>query len=154
VSLASIKTRWADAQSQNSFEDAPQFDIIVIPGSYSRGELLASTSAFLTEQTSNPNFIAIMCISSGILTLVQSGVLNQKRATAPSFLLPALRQQFPESLWQETAWTRQDSIWSSSSAVTAIAMMTAFIREYFWDRAEAVECALSAAGIAPLNDYE
>jgi transcriptional regulator GlxA family with amidase domain len=115
---------------------------------------LASASAFLTEQTSNPNFIAIMCISSGILTLVQSGVLNQKKATAPSFLLPALRQQFPESLWQETAWTRQDSIWSSSSAVTAIAMMTAFIREYFWDRAEAVECALSAAGIAPLNDYE
>lgn len=96
----------------------------------------------------------MMSIASGILTLVQSGFLHQKRATGPSLLLPTLRQRFPETTWQDTPWHRQDSLWTSRSAVSAIDMIAAWMREYFWDRSEVVECGLSAAGITPLDEYE
>jgi hypothetical protein len=33
-------------------------------------------------------------------------------------------------------------------------MVRTFMREYFWDRTEAVECALNAAGIGSLDEYE
>ncbi|KAF2269250.1 class I glutamine amidotransferase-like protein [Lojkania enalia] len=139
----------------NSFENAPQFDVLIIPGSFSTDELPVSATTFVTTQTSNNNLIAVMSVASGVLSLVQTGFLHQKRATGPTSLLPTLQQRFPETSWQETRWTRHDSLWTSSSAITAIDMLTAWMREYFWDRSEAVECALSAAGVARLDDeYE
>jgi transcriptional regulator GlxA family with amidase domain len=94
-----------------------------------------------------------MSISSGIQELVQSGSLHQKRATCPTAMFSTLQHRFPETNWQETAWVRQDKIWSSRSAVTGLDMIAAWMREYFWDRSAALECALSTAGIAPLDDY-
>ncbi|KAF2185401.1 class I glutamine amidotransferase-like protein [Zopfia rhizophila CBS 207.26] len=138
----------------NSFENAPQFDIILIPGSFSSAELSLSASTFITTQTSSPNLIAIMTISSGILALAQTGFLHERRATAPSSLLPNLRQRFPQTSWQETRWSRHGNIWSSSSAITAMDMMSAWMREYFWDRSEAAEWALNATGVARLEEYD
>ena len=95
-----------------------------------------------------------MSISSGILTLVQTGLLHRKRATCPPSLLPNLQERFPETSWEETRWTRHGNLWSSSSAITAMDMVTSWMREYFWDRSEAVECALSAAGISRPEEYD
>ncbi|KAF2256414.1 hypothetical protein BU26DRAFT_21546 [Trematosphaeria pertusa] len=138
----------------NSFDNSPHFDILIIPGSFTSSELPVSATAFLAERCSNLDTIAIMSVSSGILNLVQSGVLHQKRATGPSSLLPTLQQRFPETAWQHTPWTRQDKFWCSTSAISALDMAAAWMREYFWDRREAVECALAAAGIAPRDEYE
>lgn len=33
-------------------------------------------------------------------------------------------------------------------------MIAAWMREFFWDRHEAVECALAAAGIGSLDDFD
>ncbi|KAF1964971.1 hypothetical protein BU23DRAFT_585298 [Bimuria novae-zelandiae CBS 107.79] len=138
----------------NSFEDAPQFDILVIPGSFTASELSASAITFLTTQSSNPSMIAIFCVSSGILRLAQSGLLYQKRATGPPSLLRTLRQRYPDTLWQNFSWTRHDHLWSSTSAISALDMVAAWMREYFWDRTEALRCALTAAGIPPLDEDE
>ncbi|CAI6338204.1 unnamed protein product [Periconia digitata] len=138
----------------NSFEDAPQFDILVIPGSFSSGELSVQARGFLTTQCSNPALMAVMCIASGILDLGQTGLLRQKRCTGPPSLLPSLRQRFPEAGWLEMPWARHERLWSSGSAITALDMVAAWMREYYWDRSEVVECALVAAGIAPLDTYE
>ncbi|KAJ4365190.1 hypothetical protein N0V83_008808 [Neocucurbitaria cava] len=51
---------------QNSFENAPQFDILYIPGSFSSNELPVSATSFITEQCANPNLVAVMSIGSGI----------------------------------------------------------------------------------------
>lgn len=139
---------------QNSFEDAPKFDILVIPGSFSASELSVSATTFLASQSSSSEMTAIFCVSSGILRLAQSGVLYQKRATGPSSLLRLLRQRYPDTLWQNSAWTRHDHLWSSTSAISALEMVAAWMREYFWDRSEAVRCALTAAGISPLDEDE
>ncbi|KAF2737273.1 class I glutamine amidotransferase-like protein [Polyplosphaeria fusca] len=139
----------------NSFENAPQFDVLVIPGSFDTRELSLSASTFLSSQTSRPSVLAVMSIASGVLSLAQSGFLHEKRVTGPQSLLPLLQQRFPATSWQDTRWTRYGNLWSSSSAVTAMDMVTAWMRQYFWDRSEAVECALSAVGVSRLeDDYE
>ncbi|OAK95857.1 hypothetical protein IQ06DRAFT_231304 [Phaeosphaeriaceae sp. SRC1lsM3a] len=138
----------------NSFENSPQFDILLIPGSFSTGPLPPSAILFLTTQCSNPNFIAIMSLVSGILHLAQTSVLQKRRAAAPRSLLPALKARFLETFWRSTPWERHDRFWSSNSAVSALDMMRTFMREYFWDRKEAVECVLNAAGIGELDEYE
>ena len=102
---------------------------------------------------SHPDFIAVLSIASGISQLLQSGLLYQTRVTGPASLLPVLRQRFPEMSWQDSKWVRDRDVWSSSSAVTAIDMLAAWMRQYFWDRSEAVECALSAAGVDRRNRY-
>ncbi|KAF2709331.1 class I glutamine amidotransferase-like protein [Pleomassaria siparia CBS 279.74] len=135
----------------NSFENAPQFDILVIPGTFSKIELPLSVSIFLTTQAANPNLVATMSISSGILTLLQTGFLHGKRATCPPSLFTKLQKRSPGIFWQQTRWTRHGNVWSSNSAITGIDMVTTWMREYFWDRSEAVKFALAAAG-APLID--
>ncbi|KAF2833621.1 hypothetical protein CC86DRAFT_12303 [Ophiobolus disseminans] len=138
----------------NSFDNAPQFDILIVPGSFSSSELPVSAIAFLTTQSSHSNFIATMSIVSGILHLIQTGIFHKRRAAAPRNLLPALKQRYPETFWRATPWERHDKLWSSNSAVSALDMVRTFMREYFWDRAEAVECVLNAVGIGSLDECE
>jgi transcriptional regulator GlxA family with amidase domain len=95
-----------------------------------------------------------MSIVSGILHLAQTGILHKYRAAAPRSLLPTLKQRYPDVSWRSTPWERHDKFWSSNSAVSALDMMRTFMREYFWDRSEAVECALNAAGIGSLDECE
>ncbi|KAJ4294402.1 hypothetical protein N0V90_008092 [Kalmusia sp. IMI 367209] len=136
----------------NSFGDAPQFDILVIPGTFTASELPVSATLFLANQSSSPDMIAIFCVSSGILRLAQSGVLYQKRATGPPSLLRSLQQRYPDTVWENMPWTRHGHFWSSTSAISALDMVASFLREYFWDRRETVQCALTAAGIPPLDE--
>jgi transcriptional regulator GlxA family with amidase domain len=94
-----------------------------------------------------------MGIASGISQLVQTNILHRTRAAAPKNLLPALQQRYPETLWQHSSWARHEKVWTSNSAISALDMMATWMREYFWDRSEAVECVLTAAGMGSLYDY-
>jgi transcriptional regulator GlxA family with amidase domain len=116
--------------------------------------LPVEATSFLTSQCLNPNLIAIMSIASGICHLVQSGILRGTRAAAPKPLLPVLQQQYPETLWQRSAWARHEKVWTSNSSVSALDMVSTWMREYFWDRSQAVEYVLTAAGMGSLYDYD
>lgn len=96
----------------------------------------------------------MFCVSSGILRLAQSSIVYQKRATGPPNLIRTLRQRYPDTDWQDLPWMRHDFLWSSASAISALDMVAAWMREYFWDRQEALRYSLMAAGIAPLDDDE
>jgi transcriptional regulator GlxA family with amidase domain len=95
-----------------------------------------------------------MSIVSGILHLAQTSILHKRRAAAPRCLLQSLRQCYPDTAWQSAPWLRHEKIWSSNSAVSALDMVRTWMREYFWDRSEAVECVLNAAGIGKLDECE
>ncbi|KZM25136.1 uncharacterized protein EKO05_0007248 [Ascochyta rabiei] len=138
----------------NSFGNAPQFDVLVIPGSFSTRELSEAATTFVSAQCSSPDLHAVFSISSGMLHLIQTGLLWKRRASAPRCLIPALQQRYPETWWQTAAWNRHEKIWSSSTAMSALDMTASWMREFFWDRQEAVECALAAAGIGSLDDFE
>jgi transcriptional regulator GlxA family with amidase domain len=139
---------------QNSFTNAPQFDILLITGSFTITPLPPSATTFLTTQISHPHFLALMSIASGILPLTQTSILYQRRASAPRSLLPTLKQRYPETAWRSTPWERHEKLWTSNSAVSALDMVRSFMREYFWDRGDAVEAALEAAGIGRLDECE
>ncbi|KAJ4401419.1 hypothetical protein N0V91_007968 [Didymella pomorum] len=138
----------------NSLANAPQFDVLVIPGSFTAKELPPAATTFLAAQCSSPDLHAIFSISSGILHLIQTGLLWKRRASAPRCLIPALQQRYPDTLWQTRAWNRHDKLWTSSTAISALDMIASWMREFFWDRHEAVECALAAAGIGSLDDFD
>ncbi|KAH6639783.1 class I glutamine amidotransferase-like protein [Boeremia exigua] len=138
----------------NSFANAPQFDVLILPGSFSTRELSDAATSFLALQCSSPDLHAIFSVSSGILHLAQTGLLWERRASAPRCLIPALQQRYPDTLWQTKAWNRHEKIWTSSNAVSALDMIAAWMREFFWDRHEAVECALAAAGIGSLDNFD
>jgi len=146
--------RVSGREIKNSFANAPQFDVIIIPGSFSANTLPEAAASFLDAQCSSPDLHAIFSISSGILHLAQSGLLWQRRASAPRCLISMLQQRFPDTYWQTKAWNRHDKIWTSSTAVSALDMIASWMREYFWDRHEAVECALATAGIGSLDEFD
>ncbi|KAL6707148.1 hypothetical protein ACN47E_004695 [Coniothyrium glycines] len=137
----------------NSFANAPQFDILIIPGSFVQSELPAAAAYFLASQFANPSLSALMCIASGISHLAQTGILHKQRAAAPRSLLATLQSEYPETFWQQSSWARHNDIWSSSSSLSALEMVTTWMREYFWDRAAAVECCMSAAGFPSMEEY-
>ncbi|KAF2745588.1 hypothetical protein M011DRAFT_478752 [Sporormia fimetaria CBS 119925] len=136
----------------NSFDNAPQMDVLIIPGSFSYEELTLAATTFMREQSSNRGFIALLSMGSGILSLAQTGLLHETRAATSQALFPFLQQRFPETRWRVMHWTKQGHLWTSSSAVAGIVMLVAWVREYFWDRREAVECVLGAAGFPPLHN--
>jgi transcriptional regulator GlxA family with amidase domain len=125
--------------------------VLIVPGSFAVEELSAAAIAFLTSQAGNTN-LAMMSISSGVLPLAQAGILAERRVAGPPSLLPTLEHRFPGTNWQDSRWTRHGNIWSSSAAATAVEMVAAWMRQYFWDRNEAVECALSAAGVPRFDE--
>ena len=139
--------------TQNSFDNAPQFDILLIPGSYSPTELPVSATSFLARQSAHPNHIALLSIASGITHIAQTGLLHKHRAAAPHVLLRSLQSEYPETFWQQSSWARHDKLWTSNSAVSALDMAATWVREYYWDRAEAVEWALRVAGVEALDEY-
>ncbi|EUC50029.1 hypothetical protein COCMIDRAFT_1222 [Bipolaris oryzae ATCC 44560] len=137
----------------NSFTNAPQFDILLIPGTPNLTSLPPQASSFLTSQCLNTNLLAIMTISSGIAHLVQAGSLRGTRVAAPRSLLPYLQHRFPETEWQYAPWTRHGKVWSCNSPVSGLDMMVEFMRECFWDRQEALACVVGVAGVGSLYEY-
>jgi transcriptional regulator GlxA family with amidase domain len=147
-------SRESGREIKNSFANAPQFDVLIIPGSFSTRELSTAAQSFLCTQCSSPELLAVLSIASGVLHLVQSGLLYRRRASAPRCLVSALQQRYPETQWQTKPWDRHEKMWTSAAAVSALDMTASWMREYFWDRHEAVECALAAAGLGLIDDFE
>ncbi|OCL07669.1 hypothetical protein AOQ84DRAFT_222650 [Glonium stellatum] len=87
-----------------------------------------------------------MSVCAGVLPLAQAGLLRNKSAAAPPPLLPSLRHGFPDTAWEEARWVCDAGVWSCGVVVGGVEMMAAWMREYFWDRGEAVEWVLRAAG--------
>ncbi|KAF2846374.1 hypothetical protein T440DRAFT_541761 [Plenodomus tracheiphilus IPT5] len=138
---------------KNSITNAPRFDVLVVPGTVSISEIPAAAASFIATQVSSPDLIAVMSIASGVRYLAQAGILHRQRAAAPKYMLADLESQFPQTFWQQSGWARHESIWSSKSAVSALDMVAAWIQEYFWDRTEVVEHALTTAGISLHDEY-
>lgn len=61
----------------------------------------------------------IMTICTGILIAAYAGITKGKRATAPRFLIPLLRKQFPETvLWDDSLRVVHDgNLWTSGMAI-------------------------------------
>lgn len=72
---------------------------------------------------------AFLAICAGMVAPMQAGILQGKKATAPRFLLEAVRQQNPAVDWQEKRWVRDGKVWTSGALLNGQDLMAAFLRE-------------------------
>jgi transcriptional regulator GlxA family with amidase domain len=82
-----------------------------------------------------------MSICTGINILASSGALVGHNTTAPYILYPLLEKNHPEIKWRWTRWVKSANgkLWTSGSIGNGLDMVSAFMRDYFWDRLELVE---------------
>ncbi|MGD8190703.1 DJ-1/PfpI family protein [Brevibacillus ginsengisoli] len=81
-----------------SLENAPHFDILLVPGGFFETIRKVMTNhnliQWVTDRMQSVELIASVC--SGTLVLAQAGILNGKNATTNRKLLDYLQQSFPE----------------------------------------------------------
>lgn len=109
-----------------SFEEAPSFDILVVPGGYSvfdevRNERLLQ---FLATQISGAKHVLSIC--SGTFLLHAAGVLRHRRAATNWKVLQRLRELGDVELVEER-WTRDGDIWTGGGVSAGIDLTLAFI---------------------------
>jgi len=61
-----------------------------------------------------------------MLAPLQAGVLQGKTATAPSEMIPELREQAPNVKWVNKRWANDGKLWTSGALLNGQDMMTAF----------------------------
>jgi transcriptional regulator GlxA family with amidase domain len=79
-----------------SFDDKPEFEILIIPGGYGAEEIEIHNERlmdWLREQLGNVNIMASVC--TGAFLLAKAGLLNDKEATTHWMDIDRLEQEFP-----------------------------------------------------------
>lgn len=109
-----------------SFEEAPRFDILVVPGGYSvfdevRNERLLQ---FLAEQIGSARHVLSIC--SGMFLLHAAGALRHRRAATNWKALQRVRELGDVELVEER-WTRDGDIWTGGGVSAGIDLTLAFI---------------------------
>ncbi|KAI8801111.1 ThiJ/PfpI domain-containing protein, partial [Cladochytrium replicatum] len=133
-----------------SVSNAPQFDIILVPGG--AGAVRASNDntllAFLRTQAAGAKFVASICTGSGILA--NAGLLKNRRATSNKAAFGIMSQYGSNVKYVRSARFIEDgNIWSASGVTAGVDMAFEITRRAFSD-----EIATSVAkswGYEPLE---
>lgn len=74
----------------------------------------------------------VMTICTGILVAAYAGITVGKRATAPRFLIPLLKKQFPGALWDDSVRVVRDgNLWTSGMLSSSLFLpLSYFLPEY------------------------
>lgn len=80
-----------------SFENAPDFDILIVPGGYGAEEIEINNETviqWIKKQKDKVELIASVC--TGAFLLAKAGLLNGKRATTHWMDIERLEREFPD----------------------------------------------------------
>lgn len=96
-----------------SIENAPQFDIVLIPGGFQPviRKLIANKKMiqWITDQMKTVELMTSVC--TGTFALAQAGLLNDKKATTNRKALDSLQKYFPEvSVIRDTKFVDEGNI--------------------------------------------
>ncbi|KAJ6111915.1 hypothetical protein N7523_007976 [Penicillium sp. IBT 18751x] len=71
----------------------------------------------------------IVTICTGVLVVAHAGITKDKTATAPRFLIPYLRKQFPETkLWSDALrFTSDGNLWTSGGITNGHDLIAAYL---------------------------
>jgi len=91
-------------------------DILFIPGPPPKA-MPPHTEYLDFVRKHNAAATTIMTVCTGILIAAHAGITKGKTATAPRFLIPRLRKQFPDTkLWDDSVRVAHDgNLWSSGT---------------------------------------
>lgn len=129
-----------------SFENAPQFDILLVPGGIGTLKELTNEKmiAFIKKQSSGARLTTSVCTGSAILA--KAGVLDGKEATTNKVFFNIAVAQGPKTDWKGRArWVKDGAFVTSSGVSAGIDMALAVIAELYGEEA--------AQGIADATEY-
>ncbi|KAJ5618230.1 hypothetical protein N7528_006873 [Penicillium herquei] len=91
----------------------------------------------------------ILCICTGALVVAHAGLTKNRLSTAPRFLIPQLREAFPEAkAWDDTVRiTRDGNLWMCGGITNGHDLVIEYLREKY--PAPLVNTILAAAEISP-----
>ncbi|KAL8803160.1 MAG: hypothetical protein Q9182_003332 [Xanthomendoza sp. 2 TL-2023] len=112
----------------HSIENCPPLDILIIGGPLPSYRPSPAVQSFITTQYAHVR--ALLTICTGHIPALYTGIFNGKTATAPTGLLPMLKEEKPEVKWVEKRWVRDGKVWSSGAVANGMEMMGAFMREF------------------------
>lgn len=129
-----------------SFENAPQFDILLVPGGIGTLKELTNEAMleFIRTQSEKARMTTSVCTGSAILA--KAGVLDGKEATTNKVFFNIAVAQGPETDWKGRArWVKDGEFVTSSGVSAGIDMALAVIAELYGEEA--------AQGIADATEY-
>lgn len=118
------------------FDDAPQLDLLLIPGGIGTFPELANEKlmAFLRERSARAQITASVCTGSALLA--KSGVLDGHRATSNKQVFSLASAQSSAVKWIEAArWVEDGAMVTSSGVSAGMDMALAIIARLFGNEA-------------------
>ena len=114
--------------AEYSFEDAPPYDIIVIPGGFGT-RIAVGDRAFLDRLAAASKRAPITTtVCTGSALLARTGLLDGRLATSNKISWDWVLQQGPRVRWQKKVrWVDDDNILTSSGVSAGIDMALALI---------------------------
>lgn len=106
-----------------SFDDSPQYDVLVVPGGYGTRVLVTNEKllSFLKRQAAGSEWIASVC--TGLRLLAAAGVVDGKRVTTYHSAIPEMREsgRFAEVL-DDVRFIRDGNVVTSAGVSAGIDM--------------------------------
>ncbi|POS74954.1 hypothetical protein DHEL01_v206650 [Diaporthe helianthi] len=118
-------TAGAQLVPTDTFETCPPLDIVLTGATGVGYEMTKAELAFVRKSWNDCS--AYLAICYGQECLLKAGILEGKTVTAPSDLLPSLRQEYPGTTWVEKRWQRDGKLWTSGTNMNGLDLMRAFI---------------------------
>jgi putative intracellular protease/amidase len=149
----SLPAIWHKAdQVKDSFETCPPLDIVLI-GAHIMGYTPDDTElAFVRKAWDDCS--AFLTICGGILVPLQAGILEDKTATAPAFMVDDVRKQAPGTNWVTKRWVRDGKLWTSGALLNGTDMMTNFVKSYWGKGDDSLVGFLCKLGAWPDRDID
>ncbi len=130
-----------------TFEDAPAFDLLLLPGGIGCREEATNEAmrAFLGERVPAAELTTTVC--TGSMILAATGLLDGRRATSNKLAFEWVTEQREAVDWvPEARWVEDGDIFTSSGVAAGIDMSLAAIARLFG--------AETAERVADLTEYE
>ncbi|KAJ5594286.1 uncharacterized protein N7459_000494 [Penicillium hispanicum] len=92
---------------------------------------------------------AILAICTGTLIAAHAGLVKNKTVTAPRFLIPQMKKQFPEAkLWDDSVrLTHDGNLWMCGGIINGHDLVAAYLRANY--AASVANTVIAAAELAP-----
>lgn len=117
-------------QPDYDFNDAPHFDIIVVPGGYGAEKIEIYNAAVINWIKDRANNVEIMSsVCTGALLLAESGMLNGKQATTHWMDIDRLEKEYPEVIVVRNAKFVDEGSIITSGGISAGINMSIYLVE-------------------------
>ncbi|KAJ5885156.1 hypothetical protein N7495_009666 [Penicillium taxi] len=133
-------------------EVAPgNLDILYLPGSPPKN--MPPPEAYLDFLRRHSDAgVTILSICTAALIVAHAGLAAGRTVTAPRFLIPQLRKQFPDAVWDDSVrFTRHGNLWMSGGITNGHDLIAEYLRVNY--PAPLVNTILAAADV-PLRPAE